>query len=240
MENSSDKFNDLSKEELLKKLICISEDFELFAHLASHELKDPLRQAIIYCNEYIEDQSGKNISKISDVIKCNETVIKRVEILRKYSHLVNYKENKESVDCNAILAKVTEDLKDLINLRKAEIRSDKLPTIKANEDQILILFSSMIDNAIKFCPEKPPIIDIGVKDEGSHFQFYIKDNGIGLDHLYRKLVFSLLQRLTPEIEDGSMGAGLAFAKKIVENHGGKIWYESEEDLGTCFYFTIAK
>ncbi len=223
-------------EEQLRKL---AGDFEFFAHVTSHDLRDPLRQARIYTDELLSETQDKTHS--NKIIKINEQidlVLKKIALLREYSYLYQNKKEYESINLEALLQEILEEKKWTYN--SAKIKITELPIIQGNTTHIKKLFSALLDNAIKFKSDKQLEIEISAKEENNFWLFAIKDNGIGLDTLYRELVFILFQRLDSEKNDGSYGAGLAFARKIVENHGGKIWYESDGESGTTFYFTIPK
>jgi signal transduction histidine kinase len=213
------------------KINGLSRDLELIAHITSHDLRDPLRQAIINCEEL--KQHTKSSELLDETIASINEVISRIALLREYSYLANFDKELQPVDCNSILQDALEE----ISKNNVEITYDKLPIVQGYQPYLLKLFINLLNNAIKFNSSK---INISSEDKGAFFQFKIADNGIGLDEVYRELVFALFQRLNPEIKDGSFGAGLAFCKKIVENHKGKIWFESDGENGTNFYFTLPK
>jgi light-regulated signal transduction histidine kinase (bacteriophytochrome) len=222
----------------LKKL---EAEFDFFAHVASHDLRDPLRQAHIYGEELLKNLHGDDKEKLSSMNLLINEVLQKIAILRDYSYIANDKSPHVSVDLNEILNEVIGGLDDKIKAKSAEIRLNPMPTITGNAKHLARLFSCLIDNALKFHePGIAPIISIMAEKEADAWHFMVMDNGIGLDKVYRELVFVLFQRLNNEAKDGSYGMGLAFARKIVENHGGTIWYESDEESGTIFHFTLRK
>lgn len=228
----------MQQSELEAKLKDLSAEFELFAHITSHDLRDPLRQAVINCDELQKENSNNNlIAETKDAI--NE-VISRIALLREYSYLANSDKEFKDVDCNKSLQDALEKLRDKIASSNAEITCDKLPVIKGHEPYITRLFTELIDNAIKFRGADKPKIHIGVTENADNYEFSISDNGIGLEEVYRELVFALFQRLDPETKDGSFGAGLAFCKKIATLHHGRIWFKSDGENGTVFYFSVSK
>ncbi|MCE3232144.1 MAG: multi-sensor signal transduction histidine kinase [Rickettsiaceae bacterium] len=221
------------------KLKNLSADLELMAHITSHDLRDPLRQAIINCSELekvINDTSSAKL--LEDTKESINDVLARIALLREYSYMANFNQELKPVNCNAIIQKSLEALS--AKTAEAKITCSTLPTVNAYEPHLMKLFTHLIDNALKFKSEEPVKISISCEESDDCWQFCIADNGIGIDHVYRHLVFALFQRLDPEIKDGSFGAGLAFAKKIVENNHGEIWFELNQPNGTKFYFTLPK
>jgi len=109
-----------------------------------------------------------------------------------------------------------------------------------DEGQFVQLFQNLIANGIKFCGEKTPEIHISVNKNDNKYVFSVKDNGIGLEKKYAERIFIIFQRLHTHTEIPGTGIGLSVSKKIVERHGGKIWFESEPDNGTTFCFSIPK
>lgn len=225
-------------EEKLKKLAA---EFEFFAHLTSHDLRDPLRQARIYSNELLEKLQGDERQKLIEINKQVDLVLNKIASLREYSYVAASKGEFAKVDLENILNEVLGELAEKIKSAKAEIKTVKLPIVNGNAKHLKKVLFALIDNAIKFRkPDEKVQIEISVNEEKNLWHFIISDNGIGLEEVYRELVFVLFQRLDNEPENESLGAGLAFAKKIVENHGGTIWYKSDGESGTQFHFTIAK
>ncbi len=220
------------------KLDSLIKDFELFAHIASHDLRDPLRQAL-YNLDDLKKNKGDNAELIEGAQDCINEVLSKIALLREYSHLINCKKEFEKVDLNEVLAAVLGDLREKINASNAEINYKKLPVIIGNEGHLVMLFKELVDNSIKFKGDDVTKIDVSCEQHDGVYKFIIKDNGVGIEEFYRELIFGLFQRLNPEIKDGSYGVGLAFARKIVENHGGKIWFDTgENEDGVRFHFIL--
>ena len=100
----------------------------------------------------------------------------------------------------------------------------------------------MINNAIKFSSkqEKPPVVEVRYYDDGQMHKFSVKDNGIGIDPKYHEQIFGIFKRLHSTDEFEGSGAGLGIVKKVIDDHKGKVWIESEVGKGTTFLFTVPK
>src|SRR5580704_1666243 len=118
----------------------------------------------------------------------------------------------------------------------ALVTNDPLPAVRFDFGQLTLLFRQLITNSITFRGEEPPKIHVSAMNTGDAIQFSVRDNGIGIDPRYQEQVFGVFKRLHGR-ELAGTGIGLAISKRIVEQHGGKIWVESELGKGATFYFT---
>jgi signal transduction histidine kinase len=116
--------------------------------------------------------------------------------------------------------------------------NNKLPKVFGNDFRFKQLFQNLIQNAIKYNNKEKAVIEIGNEENEEEIKFYIKDNGIGIPEKYKDKIFDIFSKL--ENNDHSTGIGLSIVKKIVDLYKGKIWLESQENIGTTFYFTILK
>ena len=118
------------------------------------------------------------------------------------------------------------------------INYDNLPMFRANLREMRQLFQNLISNALKFTGDRPPEIKIDAIKKGSNWLITVKDNGIGIEPQYSDKIFQMFQRLHHISEYEGTGIGLAICHKIVTNHGGKIWVESNLGEGATFYLTL--
>ena len=224
-----------------KKLRALHADLEAIAQAASHQLKDPLRQAIIDIEGLQKDYDKKTLDEsaqnLMDGARTAITqVICRIEYIREFSRLVEDKGDFVQLSCDAILAQALIDTNPIILSHHAVITADPLPTLYGKEKQLITLFVNLIDNAIAYNDSDSPKIHISVVETDNVWEFSVSDNGVGVEEVYRDFVFALFQSLDPT--GSTHGTGLAFCKRIIQNHNGEIWYKLKEDQGTCFYFTI--
>jgi light-regulated signal transduction histidine kinase (bacteriophytochrome) len=130
------------------------------------------------------------------------------------------------------------NLKIAVEESGAIVTHDELPTVIADEMQMVQLFQNLIGNAIKFRSHVSPQVHVSARAKGNEWIFSVQDNGVGIDPQFFDRIFTIFQRLHGRNEYPGTGIGLTVSKKIVERHGGRIWLESEPGKGTTFYFTI--
>jgi signal transduction histidine kinase len=144
------------------------------------------------------------------------------------------------VSCAALIERVASDLATRIEQTGGELVVGELPTLRGDASRLYQLFLNLIANALKFRrPGLPPRIVISASRAGAHdWLFSVEDNGVGIPAEYTGSVFSAFKRLYSQDEYEGSGLGLAICREVVEQHGGRIWVESEPDRGARFYFTL--
>jgi light-regulated signal transduction histidine kinase (bacteriophytochrome) len=145
-----------------------------------------------------------------------------------------------AVDCQQLVGQIRQDLLGLVKATGAELNIGQLPTITGNETELRQIFQNLLVNALKFHSDHQPIIDINCHEEAEYWEFYVKDNGIGIDPRFKERIFGLFQRLNSQESFEGTGIGLALCRKIIDNLGGKIWVESTLGQGATFCFRIPK
>lgn len=219
-------------------------ELEQFAYIASHDLQEPLRTITSYTQLLLEQDKSKFTELELQYGNFIEQSVKRMKF--QIEHLLNYSRLgtnilKEKVDLKILVQEILLDLGVLISEKAAEINYSHLPSIFVYKIEMRILLQNLIQNAIKFSyKNRTPVINIEAKDIDTHFLFSIIDNGIGIDTKYFDRIFHIFQQLDTEEVSNGYGIGLAYCKKIVNIHGGKIWVESKLNEGSTFYFTIIK
>jgi PAS domain S-box-containing protein len=225
-----------------KSMQAKNKELEQFVYIASHDLQEPLRTISTFTNmlttEYA-DKCDANAKMMFDHINSSsERMTNLLTGLLEYGRLGKNSELKK-VDCNLLVKAVIEDLKPTIQETEAIIQVDDLPIVRGFETELRILFQNLISNAIKFRkPNMAPIINIGAKRLDSKWQFFIRDNGIGIEEKFNRKIFTIFQRLHKRDVYKGYGIGLAEVKKIVELHNGDISVSSAPNVGATFFFTI--
>jgi light-regulated signal transduction histidine kinase (bacteriophytochrome) len=158
--------------------------------------------------------------------------------LLKFSRVGTHGGEIETTDAAAAADDAIADLKMAIARERAEVTRDDLPEVTADRPQLTQLFQNLIGNAIKFHSDARPRVHISAEREQDAWRFAVEDNGIGIDPQYADRIFTIFQRLHGSDKYKGTGIGLAVCKRIVERHGGRIWFESQPGEGTTFYFTI--
>jgi len=221
-----------------------NKELEQFAYVASHDLQEPLRMVSSYTQLLAERYKDKLDDKANLFIHYAVDGAVRMQLLINdllaFSRIGTKGKPLVTVDAHAVLGEVIQNLKMTIKETKAIITNDNLPEVRADSSQLAQLFQNLIGNALKFRGEVYPLIHIAATDEGTEWLFSVRDNGIGIDPQFADKVFVIFQRLHTKEEYPGSGIGLAICKKIVDRHGGRIWFESESGKGATFYFTLHK
>jgi PAS domain S-box-containing protein len=222
-----------------------NQDLEQFAFSASHDLQEPLRSVKIYSELLSQRYSSRLDGQALEFLEFLRSGATRMELL--VSDLLTYTqvskpiESSEITDANAVLAIVLENMAGSILESGARITSDPLPAVPMHRAHLQQLFQNLIGNAIKYrSPNRPPEIQVAAQHQGQGWIFTVTDNGIGIEPEYKEKVFGLFKRLHTSEEYSGTGIGLAICQRIVDQHNGRIWVESEPGRGSAFRFTIPR
>lgn len=217
-------------------------DLEQFAYVASHDLQEPLRMVATYTELLAERYRGKLDERADKYIGYAIDGARRMQELIKellaYSRVNSNAKLPVVVEAEVVVESVLAGLQVAIKESGAEIVREPMPAVRGDQAQLGQVFQNLIGNALKFRADRAPRIRIGAEKSNGTCLFHVADNGIGIDKQYSGRVFQMFQRLHERGRYEGSGIGLAIAKKIVERHGGRIWFESEPDKGTTFFFTL--
>ncbi len=232
-------------------------ELEAFTYIASHDLKEPLRgirnYAQFLCEDYQDrlDEEGKD--KLNTMMKLTERMDELIESLLRYSRLGRVELEAKPTDLLALITRVAESCAPRFQQLGVTLRLPvSLPVVIVNPANLQEVFTNLMTNAMKYNDKPEKWIEIGsaaaktvpydirrtlLEDD---VILYVKDNGIGIAKKHFEKVFQIFTRLHGRDEyGGGTGVGLAIAKKMVEQHGGRLWLESEPGQGSTFFFSLA-
>jgi PAS domain S-box-containing protein len=225
-----------------EELALSNEELYVFSYAASHDLQEPLRSIQNFIETLNKKYRKRLGAEMEEQITSAEDGVTRMYRLitdfLMYSRVGTERAIKEDVDCNKALKDALANLELAVKESKANIKQFTLPTIYGNFVQITQVFQNLIANAIKYQGESKPAIDISAEKKDGMWLFAVKDNGIGIEQWFSERIFIVFQKLHDHRKYPGSGIGLALCKRVIEKHGGKIWFESEVGKGTTFFFTL--
>ena len=240
----------------LENLSLAVRDLEQFAYSASHDLREPLRTVAIY-SELLSERFGPVLDDTGQMfLGYLRSAAGRMEMLVRdllaYTQAAGFDdEPQDPVNAVEHLSITLENLREAINISRAVVTFDALPSVKVKPVHLQQLFQHLIANAIKYQPpaatpdrEKWTRIHISAVRDHEHWRFSVSDNGIGIEPQFQEQIFGIFKRLhtNDQFVGSAIGAGtgigLAICQKIVDRYGGRIWVESGLDEGSTFYFTV--
>jgi two-component system CheB/CheR fusion protein len=233
-----------SLERRASELASSNKELERFAYVASHDLQEPLRMVSSFLQLLQKRYKDKLDDKANEYIHFAVDGAERMKVLildlLKYSRVNTVKEEHELLDLNELFSNILFTYKQIVEETKTIIQTDRLPIVVGTKTQLVQLFQNLIGNALKYRSDRTPVITVGFTEQPEFWQFFVKDNGIGIEPRFYEKIFVIFQRLHHKDEYSGTGIGLAICKKIVERHRGNIWIESTVGEGSTFYFTLKK
>ena len=220
------------------------EELRQFAYAVSHDLREPARMILSYVQLLERRYKGQLDSSGADFIGYMTEAAERMERLLAdllaYSHQFRASDRPlELVQPEGALEGAILMIDRAVRESGAQITNGPLPSVPFDFAQFTQLFRQLLANSITFRGTEAPQIHVSASDSGETVQFSVRDNGIGIDPQYHEQIFGIFKRLHGREVPGT-GIGLAIAKRIVEQRGGKMWVESEPGNGATFYFTVPK
>jgi PAS domain S-box-containing protein len=229
-----------------EKLRKINEELENFVNIVSHDLKIPIisiqgfsSRLLKNYQDKLEEKGRRYVDQIRTSADRMEALVSDLLALSRIGRVVS---DFTDVSSLKIVEKVASSLKQSLEGNGIElVVAENLPSIYCDGERIYQIFENLLVNAVKFVGGiKNPRIEVGYEDKGEFHQFYIRDNGIGIDPKYHQTIFETFRRLKEIKDPEGTGLGLAIVDRIVDNHGGKVWVESQKAKGATFHFTLPK
>jgi signal transduction histidine kinase len=217
-----------------------------FLDVVAHDLKNPILGiqgfSVLLLKKYQEELGEKGRKYVHQIDASARQMSRLVSDLLSLSRVGQVASNFKYVASREIVKNLSTSLQNRLEENGIElVVRDNLPTIYCDARRIYQVFENLLVNAAKFTGgAERPRIEIGCKDSGGSHQFYVRDNGIGIDPKYHQKIFEMFRRLKQTEDEEGTGLGLAIVDRIVKNHGGKVWVESERGGGAIFYFTLPK
>ncbi len=218
-----------------------NEELQQFAYVASHDLQEPLRTITSFSQLLQKRYKGRLDGDADEFIEYIVTSARRMtDLINGLLAMVRLRKSgqpAEPVSFEKLLQDAESSLQAAIRESDAEIQHGPLPALAVDHVQFSQVLQNLISNAIKYRRDERPVVRIEAHREPSDWVFSLEDNGRGFNQEFAERIFGLFQRLPSGGIEGT-GMGLSIARKIVERHGGRIWAESKDGVGSTFYFSL--
>ena len=221
-------------------------DLEQFAYVASHDLKEPLRNIASYVQLLQRRYQGRLDEDADAFIGYTVDGVRRLQMiideLLVYSRIGTGRLTRGVVQTGGVLSVALANLKTAIAEAGAAVEvKGPLPVVTGDAGQLSSVFQNLIGNGLKYRRDDVrPELTVWAEDDGAFWRFGVADNGIGIDPQYHRQIFELFKRLHGRDRYTGSGIGLAVCQRVVERHGGEIWVESRPGQGATFRFTLPK
>lgn len=228
-----------------EELIRSNSDLEQFAYIASHDLQEPLRAiscfSTLLSERYQNELDQEATGYLGHLVNGAERMHTLINDLLSFSKVRSGSERTlVQTDLDEVLSHVLFNLQTAINESGVTISISPLPKLEGDPVLLRQLFQNLISNAIKFRSAERPTVNVSAVEHPDLWQFSVSDNGIGISPEYHERIFGIFKRLHTRTQYPGTGIGLAFCRKVVDLHQGRIWVESQPGKGSVFRFTLAK
>lgn len=219
-------------------------DLQQFAYVAAHDLRSPLRSIhgfvellAVRLDDKLDASSRGLFERIERAV---DQMSALTEDLLSFARLNHEPRGFVDVDLDEVVKNVLLNLGPQIAETHASVGIGPLPVVSGDPTQLTQLVQNLVGNALKYSGKRPPDIDVRCKEDADSFTVSVSDKGIGIDPQYHARIFEVFKRLHTQREIPGSGIGLAICKRVVENHQGRIWVDSQPGAGSTFHFTLPK
>ncbi len=222
-----------------KKLEESNQDLQDFAHIASHDLQEPLRKILSFgdlLKSSISKEDDKGMAHLERIQKSTARMKSFIEDLLQFTQLGTKENACEPTDLNGVVQRVLEDLETRMVETQGTVHIKSLPVIEADAMQMYQLFLNLIGNGLKFHREGVgPVISLdSSRDADGMWEITVEDNGVGIEEQYVDKIFKPFERLHGRGTYEGTGIGLTICNKIVTRHGGEISVKQHSEYGVTF------
>ena len=220
-------------------------ELELFAYVASHDLQEPLRVVTSYLRllkrRYLGQLDAEAHEFIDFAVEGATRMKGLIEDLLSFSRAGTQSTDIQNVEAGILVQRAVDNLKAAIEERSVKVTWDHpLPDVAADAGLLVQVLQNLIANGIKFQKTGAPHVHVSVAERGPEWVFSVRDNGIGIEPRHFGRIFRIFERLHSADQYPGTGLGLAISQKIVERHGGRIWFDSQPGEGCTFSFSIPR
>lgn len=234
--------NALEKVALTRQVIETQEEMRQFASTAAHDLKAPLRRVIQFCQQLqkkCEVKLGDDERELLNYMVQNTMQMQRlIEDLLAYARIGRSEIPLRRVALDAVFTTVIDHLSTVIEEGRARVDIGPMPDVLGDRTALVQLFQNLLGNALKFRDARTPIVTVQAQPKDNFWHLTVTDNGIGIAPEHHQAIFAPFRRLHAPHEYEGSGIGLATCSKIVAQHHGEIWVESQLGQGTVFHLTL--
>jgi two-component system, sensor histidine kinase and response regulator len=229
-------------EKTLAELQAANAALRHFTDAASHDLKAPVRAIRSFLRALQQDAGPGLSAQSSDYldrsIRAGERMDSLLDSLLAYARLQRNLARGE-IRCEVLFEQIRTDLREDLERAQTVLETDAMPPIHGDPDRVYQLFLNLVSNALKFRrPDVPLRVRVSADRQGHEGLFCVADNGVGIDPGHQARIFQPFFRSETQGKFKGSGLGLAICQQVVEQHGGRIWVESQPDQGSRFYFTL--
>jgi signal transduction histidine kinase len=208
-----------------------------------HDLMSPVNQ-ICTMTDLVLHRPGRILDDESKVLldyvhQSADRLQNLLSGLRTYMRVVGSRSFYRRCDANSLLAGAVASIEPAIRANDAVVTHDPLPEIYCDPNQIVYTLAGLVENAIRFRSGLSPRVHVSAACDGDSWLFSVCDNGIGIDPVYKERIFAMFKRVDNLASPGP-GVGLAIVRQVIEQHGGRVWVESQPGFGATFHFTLPR